>query len=185
MSVSVLGAYKRTMIDVTVTDSPGRLIRCRLYHDYYGSNHQATYSEWSLHPELKPELKPKRNFNQADREQIALTVQTLMNPWPTISSDSDLELTVEKLVESTITAIEQHTPLMRPSPYSQRWFTPELKQQQEKVNRAHRKWQESCATRGSGDPCTVSLLKEMCRKRRLLPYRVVDMLSSEFFTRKK
>jgi ribonuclease HI len=158
---------KTSTIDLTVTDSPGRLIRCRLYHDHYGSDHRATYSEWSLHPELKPDSKLKRNFDRADWEKIGLTVQTLMNPWPTISSDSDLELAVEKLVKSTTTAIEQHTPLMRPSPYSKRWFTPQLKQQQREVNQARRKWQESLATRGSGDPRTVSLLRDMRWKRRM------------------
>ena len=89
-----------------------------------------------------------------------------MSPWPAISSDADLELVVERLVKSTVTAIEQHTPLMRPSPYSKRWFTPELKQQQQEVHRAWRKWQESCATRSSGDPYTMSLFEDMRRKRR-------------------
>jgi Endonuclease-reverse transcriptase/Reverse transcriptase (RNA-dependent DNA polymerase) len=158
---------KTSTIDLTVTDSPGRLIRCHLYHDHYGSDHRATYSEWSIHPELKPDSKPKRNFNRADWEKIGLMVQTLMSPWPVISSDSDLELAVEKLVKSTVTAIEQHTPLMRLSPYSKRWFTPQLKQQQQEVNRARRKWQESCVTRGSGDPCTVFLFEDMRRKRRM------------------
>lgn len=158
---------KTSTIDLTVTDSPERLVRCHLYHEHYGSDHRATYSEWSLHPELKPDPKPKRNFDRADWEKIGLTVQTLMSPRPTISSGSDLELAAEKLVKSTVTAIEQHTPLMRPSPYSKRWFTPELKQQQQEANRARRKWQESCVTRGSGDPCTLSLFEDMRRKRRM------------------
>jgi hypothetical protein len=58
-----------------------------------------------------------------------LTVQALMEPRPAINSDMELERTVEKLVKSTAIAIEQHTPLVRPSPYSKQWFTPELKSQ--------------------------------------------------------
>lgn len=39
---------KSTTIDQTVSDRPDLLIRCHLYHDNYGSDHRATYSEWSL-----------------------------------------------------------------------------------------------------------------------------------------
>jgi hypothetical protein len=92
---------KTSTIDLTVTDSPERLIRCGLYYDHYGSAHQASYSEWSLHPKLKPDSKPKRNFDRADWEKIGLTVQTSMNPWPTISSDTGLGLAVEELVKLT------------------------------------------------------------------------------------
>jgi Endonuclease-reverse transcriptase len=145
---------KSSTIDLTVTDSPGRVAKCHLYHDHYGSDHRATYSEWSLQPELKPHSKPKRDYHRADWEKIRRTVQTLMQPWPTITSNTDLELAIEKLVKSSVTAIEQHTPLLRPSPYSKRWFTPELKHEQQEVNRARRKWQESSHLRRSKMPQT-------------------------------
>lgn len=37
-------------IDQTTTDSPDLLIKCHLYHENYGSDHRATYSEWNLQP---------------------------------------------------------------------------------------------------------------------------------------
>jgi len=158
--------WKTSVIDLTVTDCPERLIKCQLYHDHYGSDHRATYSEWSLHPERNADIKPRRAYQRADWEKIGLMVQRLMEPLPSITSGMELESAVERLITATITAIERFTPYTRPSPYSKRWFTPELKDQQREVNHARRKWQKSCADRGRQDPSTISLFEEMRRKRR-------------------
>ena len=57
-------------IDLTVTDAPGNLVKCHLYHDHYGSDHQAVYSEWSLNPSRNAERKPRRAYDRADWERI-------------------------------------------------------------------------------------------------------------------
>jgi hypothetical protein len=57
---------KTSTLDLTVTNSSERLIKCHLYHDHYASDHRGTYSEWSLYPERKPERKPRRNYAKAE-----------------------------------------------------------------------------------------------------------------------
>jgi ribonuclease HI len=84
----------------------------------------------------------------------------------TIQSSTELDRVVEKLISCTTKAIDQHTPEMKPSPYAKRWFSPELKLQQGEVNRARRKWQESCATRGRQHAVSNALFQDMQRKRR-------------------
>jgi hypothetical protein len=42
-SLSYLG--RNSTIDQTVTDQPNLLVKCYLYHDNYGSDYRATYSE--------------------------------------------------------------------------------------------------------------------------------------------
>ncbi|KAF4233525.1 hypothetical protein CNMCM6805_009182 [Aspergillus fumigatiaffinis] len=56
--------------------------------------------------------------------------------------------------------------LLKPSPYSKRWFTPGLKIQQVIVNQLRRNWQESCANLGATHPVTAALFQDMRQKRR-------------------
>jgi hypothetical protein len=72
-----------------------------------------------------------------------------------------LDLIVDKRTKATATAIDHHNPELRPSPYSKRWFTVDLKSQQKDVNRSRRKWQESCANFGRDDPRTMKIFDDM------------------------
>jgi hypothetical protein len=45
-------------INLTVMDAPGSLIKYQLYHNHYGSDHRAVYSEWSLDPSWTAEREP-------------------------------------------------------------------------------------------------------------------------------
>lgn len=56
--------------------------------------------------------------------------------------------------------------MAKPSPYSKRWFTPDLKEQQREVNKTRRKWQESYAEKGRQDPMSIYLFSDMRAKRR-------------------
>lgn len=56
---------KTSTIDLTVTDRRERLIKCHLYHDNYGSDHRATFSEWSLKPDRVTDRKPRRAYERA------------------------------------------------------------------------------------------------------------------------
>ncbi|THC88516.1 hypothetical protein EYZ11_012034 [Aspergillus tanneri] len=105
-------------------------------------------------------------YDRADWPKIGQTVQTALEPWPIVNSKAELDHIVARLILLTSEAIKQHTPLARPCPYSKRWFTPELKTNQAETNRARRKWQESCASRGSHDPYSLALFEEMRCKRR-------------------
>ncbi|KAI9035202.1 reverse transcriptase family protein [Aspergillus affinis] len=78
----------------------------------------------------------------------------------------DLNQEVNRLVEATITVLDQHVPAQKPSPYSKRWFTTELKAQQVVANRARRRWQDSCAALGPNRPITTALFNNMRQKRR-------------------
>lgn len=63
-------------------------------------------------------------------------------------------------------AVEKHIPDQRPTPYSKRWFTPDLKVQQTEVNHLRRQWQESCAEHGRDHTRSVNLFQAMQQKRR-------------------
>jgi hypothetical protein len=89
-----------------------------------------------------------------------------MLPLPRMDTEGQLDQTVNDLIEATQAAVEEHTPPARPCPYSKRWFTPDLKKQQVEVNRARRKWQDSCARRGRNNIITLYLFTEMRTKRR-------------------
>ncbi|CEJ62645.1 Putative Reverse transcriptase [Penicillium brasilianum] len=61
-----------------------------------------------------------------------------MGPWKEIKTRPALDEAVERLTEITTSAVDNHTPNRRPSPYSKRWFTPNLKAQQTEVNSIHK-----------------------------------------------
>ena len=157
---------RNSTIDQTVTDRPDLLIKCHLYHENYGSDHRATYSEWNLRTRRNPTVKTRKAYDRADWEKIGWEVWRLMRPWEAPTTIEALDATVEKLTKATARAVDRHTPDLRPSPYAKRWFTADLKSQQKEVNRARRRWQESCATIGPDDPYTKALFEEMFQKRR-------------------
>jgi ribonuclease HI len=157
---------KSTTIDQTVSDRPDLLIKCHLYHENYGSDHRATYSEWSLKPHRKPTTKTRKAYERANWDKIGAEVLLRMGPWKEIKTRPALDDAVERLTEITTSAVENHTPNRRPSPYSKRWFTPNLKAQQTEVNYIRRKWQKSCAEHGRYHTRSENLFDEMQEKRR-------------------
>lgn len=68
-------------------------------------------------------------------------------------------MAVEKLTKAT--AVDKHTPDLRPSSYAKRWFTADLKSKQNEVNRIRRRWQESCAEVGRQDPRSMVLFENL------------------------
>lgn len=157
---------KASTLDLTLTNDPTKLIKCHLYHDHYGSDHRGTFSEWNLQPERNIDSKPKRAYDKANWARIGQKILEVMGPLPGIHSNSDLDTATEKLVQSTAAVINQEVPTQKPSPYSKRWFTPELKTQQIEENRARRRWQDSCATLGIAHLTTAALFQDMRQKRR-------------------
>lgn len=71
---------KNTTIDQTVTNRPSLLIKCHLYHENYGSDHRATYSEWNLRPQRQPTTKAKKAYDRADWHKIAEDVRRQLGP---------------------------------------------------------------------------------------------------------
>jgi hypothetical protein len=45
-------------------------MKCHLYHEVYGSDHRATYSEWNLRAQCKPIPKARKAYNCADWDKI-------------------------------------------------------------------------------------------------------------------
>jgi hypothetical protein len=134
---------KNTTIDQTVTNRPELLIKGNLYHKNYGSYHRATHSEWNLRFQRQPAAKAKKAYDRADWYKIVEDVLRQMGPRKEVKTRPTLDKVVERLTEVTATAVDRHTPDLRPPPYSKRWFTPDLKIQQTEVNHLRRKWQES------------------------------------------
>ncbi|KAI2756346.1 hypothetical protein DTO006G1_7986 [Penicillium roqueforti] len=157
---------QNSTIDQTVTDRPDLLIKCHLYHDNYGSDHRATYSEWNLQAQRRPAAKAKKAYDRADWDKIAKEVLRQIGPWKEIQTRPALDEAVERLTEATATAVDSLTPDLRPTPYSKRWFTPDLKIQQTEVNHLRRKWQDSCSEFGREHDQSATLFREMQQKRR-------------------
>jgi hypothetical protein len=157
---------KNTTIDQTVTNRPELLVKCHLYHENYGSDHRATYSEWSLRAPRQPTGEARKAYDRAGWHRIADEVHRQLGPWKEVKTRPALDEAVERLTEATITAVDRFTPNLRPTPYSKRWFTPDLKIQQTEVNRLRRKWQESCAELGRNYTHSMTLFQEMQQKRR-------------------
>jgi ribonuclease HI len=157
---------QNSTIDQTATDRPDLLIKCHLYHENYGSDHRATYSEWNLQPQTKPTTKGRKAYERADWTKIGEEIIRLMGPWRDIKTRPSLDRIVEKLTSATAQAVDRFTPDTRPTPYSKRWFTPELKVQQVEVNRLRRKWQAKCAELGREHDQTMAAFQAMQQKRR-------------------
>jgi hypothetical protein len=68
-----------------------------------------------------------------------------MGPWKDVKTQPSLNMVVQKLIQITTQVVDQFTPNTWPTPYSKRWFTPDLKVQQVEVNQLRWKWQISCA----------------------------------------
>ncbi|KAJ9481484.1 hypothetical protein VN97_g11989, partial [Penicillium thymicola] len=117
------------------------------------SDHRATYSEWNLRAQRQPAAKAKKAYDRADWCKIAEDVLRQMGPWTEAKKRPALDEAVAKLTEATATAVDRYTPNLRPTPYSKRWFTPDLKIQQTEVNHLRRKWQrELCGARATRCP---------------------------------
>ncbi|KAI3091997.1 hypothetical protein CBS147333_10276 [Penicillium roqueforti] len=157
---------RNSTIDQTVTNRPDLLIKCHLYHDNYGSDHRATYSEWNLQAQYKPVTKARKAFDRAEWNKIGEEVLRQIGPRKEIKTRPALDDMVQKLIEATTAAVNRYTPDVRPTPYSKRWFTPDLKVQQTKANQLRRKWQESCAQLGREHSSSITLFREMQEKRR-------------------
>ena len=157
---------RTSTIDQTVTDRHSQLVKCHLYHDNYGSDHRATYSEWSLTTTRKPTAAARKAYDRADWTKIGECVLQHMEPWKEVKTRPALDDVVGKLTRETAAAIDRFTPDARLTPYSKRWFNPSLKTQQVEVNQLRRKWQESCAELGRDDTRSMALFHEMQLKRR-------------------
>ncbi|OGE46826.1 hypothetical protein PENARI_c103G02020, partial [Penicillium arizonense] len=117
----------------TVTDRLDLLLKCHLYHDNYGSDHRATFSEWILDTKRNTNAKPRKAFDRVDWEKIGMEVLSLMGKQGELHSAEALDATVEKLTTTKASAVEKHTPDLRPSPYAKQCFTADLKSYQNEV----------------------------------------------------
>ena len=157
---------QNSTIDQTLTDRPDLLIKCELYHENYGSDHRATYSEWNLQAQSRPSAKARKSYDRADWARIGEEVARQMRPWKEIKTRPTLDRVVENLTAATAQAVDRFTPDTRPTPYSKRWFTPDLKVQQVEVNQLRRRWQASCAELGRDHTSTTAAFQAMQQKRR-------------------
>jgi hypothetical protein len=98
----------KTTIDLTLTNTPERTIRCQIYHDNYGSDHRATYSEWDLQPEMRREQRPRRAYERTEWERVGEMILASMTLLPRVDSEAQLDQLVNHLIEATITAVEAH-----------------------------------------------------------------------------
>ncbi|KAJ5935941.1 hypothetical protein N7454_005239 [Penicillium verhagenii] len=105
-------------------------------------------------------------YERADWARIGQEVAREVSPWKDIKTRPTLDQVVEKLTSATAQAVEQFTPETRPTPYSKRWFTPDLKVQQVEVNQLRRRWQASFGELGRDHASTTAAFQAMQTKRR-------------------
>ena len=111
---------QNSTIDQTATDTPDLLVKCHLYHENYGSDHRATYSEWNLRPLSRTIAKPRKAYERADWIRIGEEVVGRLGPWKEIKTRPTLDKVVAKLTSTTAQAVDRFTPDARPTPYSKR-----------------------------------------------------------------
>lgn len=157
---------QRSTVDLTLTDTPDSMVECDLYRDNFGSDHCATLSGWDIRVQQRPEPPPRRAYKRAEWAKIGSMIHSHMLGFPKVETRGELDQAVKTLIDITTAAISKHIPRAKPSPYSKRWFTPELKTQLKEVNRSRRKYQRSCARNGRKHPRTEDLHKEWRTKRR-------------------
>lgn len=157
---------QRSTIDLTLTNTPDSIVKCDLYRDNFASDHCATYSEWDIRVEQRPETTPRRAYKQAEWAKIGAMIHSHMSGAPKIQTKGELDQAVKTLIDITTTAIGKHIPIAKPSPYSKRWFTRQLKTELKEVNKSRRKYQRSCARNGRQHPRTLELHKAWRTKRR-------------------
>jgi hypothetical protein len=98
--------------------APRGLMKCHLYHDHYGTDPRAVYLEWFLDPPWSAKREPRRAYGLTDWKRIGEFVQAQKTQTPPIHMETELDGTVAKLVSCTISAIDQHRPTAKLSPYS-------------------------------------------------------------------
>ena len=112
------------------------------------------------------ERQSKEGIERADWTRIGEKIARQMNPWRQIKTRPTLDRVVEHLTAATAQAVDRFTPDTRPTPYSKRWFTPDLKAQQVEVNQLRRRWQTNCAQLGRTHADTTAAFHAMQQKRR-------------------
>lgn len=105
--------------------------------------------EWNLQPQTKSRVKARKAYERADWSKIGEEVARRISPWRDIKTRPTLDRVVEELTSATAQAVDRFTPDMRPTPYSKRWFTPDLKVQQVELRRGVTAVSQSCAIRAA------------------------------------
>ena len=138
-----------------------------LYYQNYGLGHRATYSKWNLRSQRQPAARAKKPCDRTDWCKIAEDVRRQLGIWKEVKTRPGLDEIVDKPTEATATAVDRHTPDLRPKICYKRRLTPVLKIQQTEVNQLRRTWQESRAELGRHDARSITLFQGMQHKRRL------------------
>jgi hypothetical protein len=118
----------RSTIDLVLasTELSGRVTRCRVHPVEHGSDHRAI--ETTFQSEARPTLPPttRFSFREAPWVDINRELKDLETEIIDITDRSELDETAGRLTSRISLAIRQLVPVARPSPYSKRWWTPEL-----------------------------------------------------------
>lgn len=109
---------KASVLDLTLTDNPTDLVKCRLYHDNYGSDHCGTYSVWSLKPERNRTSKPKRAYNRANWEKVGQSILEVLANLLILTQPR------ASTVKFNVWLKPQSEPLRNTSPYRSHRHTP-------------------------------------------------------------
>ncbi|KAJ5646736.1 hypothetical protein N7490_003108 [Penicillium lividum] len=76
---------RNSTIDQTVTDCPDSLVKCHLYHENYGSDHRATYSEWNIQTQ-RNSIRKRKAYTRATWTKIGHEIQEQIGPWKEIKT---------------------------------------------------------------------------------------------------
>lgn len=117
-----------------------------------GQTHRAPYSVWDLRSQRRLAPKAKTAYDRAHLCKIAEDVRRQLSTCKEVKTRPALDERVDKLTKTTARAVNRHTPDLRPTPYSKRWFTSALKVQQTEINQLRRTWQKAARKTGDTTP---------------------------------
>ena len=115
------------------------MIKCRVAAEHdHGSDHLPIETLLTINAE-KPIPEPTFNYAKTNWEDFSSKlIKELSRPalqTRTLQTRASIDSFAEQLVDALIKAVEETTPLTKPSPHSKRWWSKELIQTRRKANR--------------------------------------------------
>lgn len=128
-----------TSIDLVLGNSStqDRMIRCTIAHDAdKASDHLPIHTELRLSPDVQ-EKEERYNFKKVDVALLNEVYLSSTDPTlPTLDSTTSIDEEADSLSRDIQAAIHKTVPLQRPSPFSERWWTPNLSPLVDKARQA-------------------------------------------------
>lgn len=139
------GRWRSTIDLVLASRGLGkRVTRCGIHPVEHGSDHRAIVTTFLSDAQTPTSPGPARSlFREAPWADINRELNDLQTEVPDITTREELNSTVERLTNRVSQTVRLLVPTARPSPYSKRWWTPELSALRDTYTRARNRCTQS------------------------------------------